>query len=82
MKTNNRFGNALKPDRGDVILWLILSAILSAVVAMEYNIVVAVMLGIMLGSYVIMLIILTRVFLGWIQGLFFVFEDKQDKRLR
>ena len=75
MKINNRFWNSLKPDRRDVILWLILSVALTAAVALEHNIVVAVLLGIMLSSYVMSLFFLARIFLGCM--LFFVPEDKQ-----
>ena len=75
MKINNRFWNSLKPDRRDVILWLILSVALTAAVALEHNIVVAVLLGIMLSSYVMSLFFLARIILGCM--LFFVPEDKQ-----
>ena len=66
MKINNRFWNSLKPDRRDVILWLILSVALTAAVALEHSIVVAVLLGIMLSSYVMSLFFLARIFLGCI----------------
>ena len=66
MKINNRFWNSLKPDRRDVILWLILSVALTAAVALEHNVVVAVLIGIMLSSYVMSLFFLARIFLGCI----------------
>jgi cobalamin biosynthesis protein CobD/CbiB len=68
-----------KRYRGDVILWLTISAVLTVAVALEHSIVVAALLGMLLSSYVVVCILGVRIMLSLLIGFFVEAKDKNEK---
>ena len=80
--THNELYEMIKKRyRGDVILWLIISAVLTTAVALEHSIVVAALLGMLLSSYVVVCILGVRIMLSLLLGLFAEPKMKYKKRL-
>ena len=68
-----------KRYRGDVILWIIISAVLTTAVALEHSIVVAALIGMLLSSYGVVCIVGVRIMLSLLIGFFVEAKDKNEK---